>query len=252
MCEKSPDKRPQSAKEIENILAQNKSSGNLAALLALDGEIGWIATETASVKEGAKPAARFLALVSMLSVLLMLVPFTAWLAQPYHSNGREDAVKLPAKLGENGNLVSNPSFTKGFHFYQYQLANTGYYGQFIPDNSRGMDDHHSIRFEPNGSHAEGAIALISDNVPLEVGKKYTFSVWFDASQMTSGNLSADLANTHDIRLNAVNGKPGWQKMEAEFEALSPTIRIRLIRDGEVKLNEKGWIDFLQIKTINRN
>jgi hypothetical protein len=87
---------------------------------------------------------------------------------------------------------------------------------------------------------------------LEVGKKYTFSVWFDASQMTKGNLSADLADTHDIRLNAVNGKPGWQKMEAEFEALSPTIRIRLIRDGEVKLNEKGWIDFLQIKTINRN
>jgi hypothetical protein len=107
-----------------------------------------------------------------------------------------------------------------------------------------MDDHHSIRFEPNGSHAEGAIALISDNVPLEVGKKYTFSVWFDASQMTSGNLSADLANTHDIRLNAVNGKPGWQKMEAEFEALSPTVRIRLIRDGPVCSEEVAWIDMV--------
>ena len=252
MCEKSPAKRPQSAKEIENILAQNQSSGNLAALLALDGKIGWIDTETASVKEGAKPAARFLALVSMLSVLLMLVPFTAWLVQPFHSNGQEDAVKLPSMMGENPNLVSNPSFTKGFHFYRYQLANTGYYGEFIPDNSRGMDDHHSIRFEANGSHAEGAIALISDNIPLEVGKKYTFSVWFDASQMTSGNLSADLADTHDIRLNAVNGKPGWQKMEAEFKALRPVIRVRLIRDGEIKLNEKGWIDFLQIKTINNN
>ena len=68
--------------------------------------------------------------------------------------------------------------------------------------------------------------------------------------MTSGNLSADLADTHGIRLNAVNGKPGWQKLEAEFEALRPTVRIRLIRDGEIKKNELGWMDLINLSLWN--
>jgi serine/threonine protein kinase len=252
MCEKSPAKRPQSAKEIESVLNENQSSGNLATLVALDGKIEWIDPGAGSVKEGAKLTARFLALASMLSILWMIVPFMAWLAQPLHSSGQEDSVKIPSMVGENPNLVSNPSFTKGLHFYQYQLANTGYYGEFIPDNGKGMDDRYSIRFEPKGSHAQGAIALIGDNVPLEIGKNYTFSVWFDASQMTKGNLSADLADTHDIRLNAVNGRPGWQKMEAEFKALRPTVRIRLIRDGEIKKNEFGWIDLISLSLWSSN
>jgi len=242
LCEKSPGNRPQSAKEIEHILGQSQSTGTLAKLL---GPEVFIPSITTAGAQSPKTAGRFVALASLLSVLLIVAPLTAWLA-PKNIQSKSPKDLTASQGNTTPNRVPNASFAKGLYFYNYQLANTGYYGEFVPDNTKGIDDHHSLRFEPNGNHLESAVALISDNIPVEVGREYTFSVWFDASQMTQGNLSADLAANYGIRLNAVNGEPGWQKHEAKFTPVLPVVRIRLIRDGIINSGEKSWFEMVSV------
>lgn len=238
LCEKPPSNRPQSAREIESVLAKKGPHGDLKALL---GPEKFVTNKAVVENKSATPLVRFMALAALLSALLIVAPLAAFLA-PKNSQSKRLKDRTASQWKPTPNLVPNASFAKGLYFYMYQLANTGYFGEFVPDNTKGIDDRHSLCFEPNGDHPKSAVALISNNIPLEVGREYTLSVWFDASQMTKGNLSADLSDTHKLRLNAINGKPGWQKQEAKFTALLPSVRIRLIRDGDIMAKEKAWID----------
>ena len=193
LCEKYPANRPQTAREIEDYLAGYRSPGNLKSLL---GSGCFLAAKPEPGQKKVKPAGRFVALATWLTALLMVMPLATWLAS---------SPNLPAttQSDQPPNIVPNSSFAKGLYFYNYQLANISYYGGFVPDKTKGVDDHFSIRFEPNGNHSKSAVALISENIPVEVGREYAFSIWFDASQMTKGNCNRSPQNLFSCKVKSV-------------------------------------------------
>jgi serine/threonine protein kinase len=149
---------------------------------------------------------------------------------------------------ENGphNLIENGSFKEGFKEWGYQTGGENV-GEFVIDETKGCDDSYSIRHSSKVESSNSATALVSPPIRVEVGRKYKLSACFDASMMTEGNLSLDLADTHGIRLNAEIELSGWQEINHEFIARDKVIRIRIIRDGKTIPGEFGWVDKVRLE-----
>lgn len=122
--------------------------------------------------------------------------------------------------------------------------NNNGYGVFVASSDVVLSGSYSAKTDPLLNFTGPGFANISDYIPVQANETYVLSGFFNAEGLTSGNLSLDLSDIgFNIRINAVIGSPGWHFVWGEF---TPTIdylvRVRLVRDTDVKLGEYGYID----------
>ncbi|MBM3998903.1 MAG: hypothetical protein FJ297_05065, partial [Planctomycetes bacterium] len=271
MCAKTPEERFGTPKEVAEALAPFVDDSTLTSLVQQANTIAETQTPrrsepTRRMGENRRTATlgthsrlHWLTGIIVLTLLAVCGTVAGWWAWT-QSNEKATAVTddatpkanmLPVTTGDrpaHWQLVGSGDFESGMAGWPAQDPNDPRdKGLFEQSTEKSFDGRCSACSIPIADFASEGFACISDEHPLVVGQKYVLSAAFETSRMTVGNLSLDLSDSgFNVRINSLPNIKGWQFLWAEFVPNAPSIRVRLIRDGQLRRGERGFIDCVAI------
>lgn len=124
-------------------------------------------------------------------------------------------------------------------------------GLFVASSEQVWSGNFSSKADPLTNFTGAGFAHITDPTAITVtpGETYVLSAFFYTAGMTHGNLSMDLADVgFNIRINATLDE-GWHFAWGEFTPTLNNVRVRILRDSDVRLGEFGFIDEIGITPL---